>query len=104
MTFDLWSLASPLPQFPHQQHPKQRQPVPGVDPPFVGRAEQVGRPGHAQVFGAAFDAVEPFNGEATGGGEALYGGTGVGAVAGGKGISFGPAANAVDEWMEAVRA
>ena len=70
-----------LPQLPHQQDPEQRQSVPGVDQPFISGAEQVGRPGHAQVFGAAFDAVELFNGEAAGGGEALHGGVGVGAAA-----------------------
>jgi len=93
-----------LPQLPHPQHPEQRQSFPGVDPPFIGGAEQVGRPGYAQDFGPAFDAIELFYGEAAGGGETLYGGIGIGVVAGGKGISFGPAANAVDEWMEAVRA
>ena len=30
-----------LPQLPHQQDPEQRQSVPGVDQPFVGRAEQI---------------------------------------------------------------
>lgn len=71
MSAKVRTVISPLLQFPHPQHPKQRQPIPGVDPSFAGGAEQVGRPGHPQDFGAAFDAVELFNGEAAGGGEAL---------------------------------
>lgn len=63
---------APLPstflQFPHPQHPEHRQPVPRVDPPFVGGAEQVDGPGHAQVFGPAFAVVDR---QAAGGGEAL---------------------------------
>ncbi len=75
----------------------------GVDPPFVSPAEQVSGPGHAQVFGAAFNAAHPFDGETAGGGEAAHSGSGIDSVAGGKGVGFDSAAQLVDELMEAVR-
>ncbi|MFZ1829340.1 MAG: hypothetical protein WAW42_11340 [Candidatus Competibacteraceae bacterium] len=50
-----------------------------------------------RTSGPAFDAVELCNGEAAGGGEALYVVDGVGLVAGGEGVDFGPAPDAVDE-------
>ena len=96
-TLSTFGLCSPFPQLLHPQHPEQRQTVPGVDPPFAGGAEPVGRPGQAQIFGPFFDAVEPFDGEVAGGGEALHIGIRVGAVAGGEGIGFGPATHPVDE-------
>ncbi len=101
-TKDFSPFASPFPQLPDQQDPKHRQPVPGVDQPFVGRAEQIGGPSHAQVLRPSFDQFDPNDFKAGVGRQPPYGCRSVGTVAGRKSIGFGPAAQPIDKLMEAV--